>query len=106
MFLLTVDLRPDPVHKNSMKLSLSKLLPQISKNKALKIAACACIPDLRTLDCYARKPASVTLYNGPPDDAPCWWISIPSGDRVGGGRMIAVCKQTGNILYDGSDGME
>lgn len=38
----------------------------------------------------------------------CWVICVPAlpheSGRVGGGRVICISKDTGKILYDGSDG--
>ena len=89
-----------------MKHLFFNLFPLVSRKRALQIAAKASSPAPEELECYARKPDNVWTYNGPPDNEPCWWIPICYGDRVGGGRIIAVSKQTGKILYDGSDGGE
>lgn len=89
-----------------MKLPLFNLLPQISRHKALRIAAQACTPTPENLVCYDGKPDGVSIYGYPLEDAPCWWIPICYGDHVGGGRIMAISKRTGEILYDGSDGME
>jgi hypothetical protein len=61
---------------------------------------------MQTLECLSCKTDNVCGYMMPDDSEPCWWIPICYGDRVGGGRIIAVSKRTGKILYDGSDGGE
>ncbi len=93
-------------HNFAMKSLLYCLFPQLSRRVALKTAARACTYCPEPLDCYAEKPANICGYNMPDDSEPCWWIPICYGDRVGGGRIIAVSKRTGKTLYDGSDGGE
>ena len=101
-----IDGRFSREHKCAMKSLLYRLCPPLSRWAALKTAARACAPCPETLNCYAEKPENVCLYNGPPDKEPCWWVPICYGDHVGGGRIMAISKRTGEILYDGSDGME
>jgi hypothetical protein len=89
-----------------MKLLFFNLLPLVSRKRALKIAAKASSPAPEDMACYASKPDTVRTYNGPLDSEPCWWIPICYGDRVGNGRILAISKRTGKILYDGDDGGE
>jgi hypothetical protein len=82
------------------------LFPLVSRKRALKIATKACLRVPEYIECSFRKPNYARTYNGPPESEPCWWISIWYCDRVGSGRIIAVSKRTGKILYDGDDGGE
>lgn len=86
-----------------MKRLLFNLFPLVSRKRALQIATKACTRVPEEMVCYDRRPANTGGYNMPDDREPCWWIPICYGDRVGGGRIIAVSKRTGKILYDGSD---
>ena len=52
-------------------------------------------------------PSSFQPYHFPCDPGECWFVSVPPVHHaLGGSRLIAVSRRTGEIIYDGSDGGE
>ncbi len=53
-------------------------------------------------------PDYASIYNSDTFPIDSWYIYVPDStvNKLGGGRIIGICKKTGRIFYDGSDGGE
>ena len=81
-----------------------KPLRSITKTRAKQLAAVACVPSRRAFKCYDTLPPECKIY--PLPEEPCWFIRCPWGDNLDGrvlrsGRLIAISRRTGQILYHG-----
>lgn len=79
----------------------------LSERRAVKIAIEAYKEANSRLDERAFKVSKEQplIYN--PTGEPCWYVSAPWGDGISAlrsGRVIAVSKITGAVLYDGPTG--
>jgi len=79
----------------------------IDRQKAIKIAAKASVPDIRRFRVHETMPENIKVYmiNTPNED--CWYVFAPWGNRPDGSmlrssHLFIISKKTGRVLYNGS----